>query len=49
MDFSPFVSSWHLDEQGRTVHKGLDSNGVESHRETNFFEARAVHKGVKTQ
>ena len=31
--------------QGHTVHKGLDSNGVESHRETNFFEARAVHKG----
>ena len=31
--------------QGRTVHEGLDSNRMECPRETNFFEARAVHKG----
>ena len=31
--------------QGCTIHKGLNSNRMESLRETNFFEARAVHKG----
>ena len=32
--------------QDRTVHEGLDSNGVESQQETDFFEAHAVHKGL---
>ena len=44
LDKSPERSAVQLNLR-RTVHEGLDSDGVESHRETNFFEACAVHKG----
>ena len=31
--------------QDCSVHEGLNSNGVESRREANFFKAGAVHEG----